>query len=78
MMNWRAAARDGVRPVAFAAKLTETANARVASWFRLLLPPYLIKLLANLAGVEIRYVVTSRERQRQVEPQSAASHPLKA
>lgn len=33
-MDWRNAVREGVYPVAFAAKLTETTNARVASWFR--------------------------------------------
>jgi hypothetical protein len=33
-MDWRKAVREGVYPVAFAAKLTETTNARVASWFR--------------------------------------------
>jgi hypothetical protein len=33
-MNWRAAIRDGIYPVAFAAKMTEATNATVASWFR--------------------------------------------
>ncbi len=33
-MDWRRAVREGVYPVAFAAKLTETTNARVSSWFR--------------------------------------------
>ena len=33
-MDWQMAVRAGVYPVAFAAKLTETTNARVASWFR--------------------------------------------
>lgn len=33
-MNWRDAVREGMYPVAFAAKLTDTTNARVASWFR--------------------------------------------
>jgi uncharacterized protein (DUF433 family) len=33
-MDWRGAVREGIYPVAFAAKLAETTNARVASWFR--------------------------------------------
>ena len=33
-MNWREAVQEGVYPVAFAAKLAETTNARVASWFK--------------------------------------------
>jgi hypothetical protein len=33
-MDWRGAVREGVYPVAFAAKLAETTNSRVASWFR--------------------------------------------
>lgn len=32
--NWRDAITDGIYPVAFAAKLAETSNATVASWFR--------------------------------------------
>jgi uncharacterized protein (DUF433 family) len=33
-MDWRSAVQEGVYPVAFAAKMTEMTNARVASWFR--------------------------------------------
>lgn len=33
-MDWRAALREGIYPVAFTAKLTGMTNARVASWFR--------------------------------------------
>jgi uncharacterized protein (DUF433 family) len=73
-MNWRAAVRDGIYPVAFAAKMTEATNATVASWFRasdgLRLPPAIIThfepiggqlLMPFLALVEARFVARFRK-----------------
>lgn len=73
-MDWRAAVRDGIYPVAFAAKLAESTNATVASWFRASkkssLPPAIIThfepvrghiLLPFLALVEARFVARFRK-----------------
>lgn len=73
-MNWRAAVRDGVYPVAFAAKLAESTNATAASWFRVRdgsrLPPAIITPFDRVAGqllvpflalVEARFVARFRK-----------------
>jgi hypothetical protein len=73
-MDWRAAVRDGVYPVAFAAKMTEATNATVASWFRASdgsrLPPAIITHLEPIGGqllmpflalVETRFVSRFRK-----------------
>lgn len=73
-MDWRTAVQEGVYPVAFAAKLTETTNARVASWFRTRdgsrLAPAIITPYEPLAGqivmpflalVEARFVARFRK-----------------
>lgn len=73
-MDWRVAVRDGVYPVAFAAKMAEATNATVASWFRASngsqLPPAIIThfepvrgqlLLPFLALVEARFVARFRK-----------------
>ena len=73
-MNWRAAVREGIYPVAFAAKMTEATNATVASWFRVSdrshLPPAIIThfdpvggqlLMPFLALVEARFVARFRK-----------------
>lgn len=73
-MDWRAAVQEGVYPVAFAAKMTEMTNARVASWFRArtqsTLGPAIITqyepvkgqlLMPFLALVEARFVARFRK-----------------
>lgn len=73
-IDWRAAVRQGVYPVAFAAKLTGATNATVASWFRASngtrLPPAIVTplepmrgqlLLPFLALVEARFVSRFRK-----------------
>jgi uncharacterized protein (DUF433 family) len=73
-MDWRAAMRDGVYPVAFAAKMADATNATVASWFRASnashLPPAIIThfepvggqtLMPFLALVEARFVARFRK-----------------
>lgn len=73
-MDWRAAVRDGVYPIAFAAKMAEATNSTVASWFRSSngsqLPPAIIThfepvrgqlLLPFLALVEARFVARFRK-----------------
>lgn len=72
--NWRAAIGEGLYPVSFAAKITETTNARVASWFRARngssLAPAIMTPYAPLAGqlvmpflalVEARFVAHFRK-----------------
>ena len=72
-MDWQAAVRSGVYPVAFAAKLTEPTSARVASWFRAREPsglaPAIITHFAPVAGqtvmpflalIEARFVARFR------------------
>lgn len=73
-MDWRTAVHEGVYPVAFAAKMTEMTNARVASWFRArsqssLAPAILTQyepvkgqlLMPFLALVEARFVARFRK-----------------
>lgn len=73
-MDWRAAVRDGVYPVTFAAKLTDSTNAAVNSWFRASkgarLPPAIKTpfepvggqiLVPFLALVEARFVARFRK-----------------
>lgn len=73
-MDWRAAVREGVYPVSFAAKLTNTTNSRVASWFRSTagstLPPAIMTHFTPVAGqivmpflglVEARFVAHFRK-----------------
>ena len=73
--DWREAIREGVYPVSFAAKLTGTTNARVASWFRTRdearLAPAIVTHLDPVAGqivmpflalVEARFVAHFRKR----------------
>jgi uncharacterized protein (DUF433 family) len=73
-MDWRAAMREGVYPVAFAAKMADATNATVASWFRASgasrLPPAIIThfepvggqtLMPFLALVEARFVARFRK-----------------
>ena len=72
-MEWQAAVREGVYPAAFAAKLTDTTSARVASWFRTRdkshLAPAIVTPFQPLAGqlvmpflalVEARFVARFR------------------
>ena len=72
--DWRSAIRNGVYPVSFAAKLTETTNARVASWFRVRngssLAPAIVTPFDPIAGqivmpflalVEARFVAHFRK-----------------
>lgn len=72
--DWRSAIRDGVYPVSFAAKLTDTTNARVASWFRVRngssLAPAIVTPFEPIAGqivmpflalVEARFVAHFRK-----------------
>lgn len=72
--DWRTAIRDGIYPVSFAAKLTETTNARVASWFRVrngsALAPAIVTPFEPIAGqivmpflalVEARFVAHFRK-----------------
>ena len=73
-MDWQTAVQQGVYPVAFAAKLTETTNARVASWFRTTdrsrLAPAIVTHFAPVSGqmvmsflalVEARFVAHFRK-----------------
>ena len=73
-IDWREAVREGVYPVSFAAKLTGTTNARVASWFRTRdqsrLAPAIVTHLEPVAGqlvmpflglVEARFVAHFRK-----------------